>query len=246
MHCGYRHHQPAVGDAGRARDSCRHLRADQDRRTGLLERPRVDADVVELPVATVMRDAVFGPQPANDLDALGEPAHPLDHRHLEDGELLGPIAEPHAEHESPARDQVEEGADLRQLDRVVQRKEDEVGPHPHSFDLGGQALEHRQQWKVVEAGSDVVLSAPDRVESQPANQPRLLQQLGEAAGGIVGGRMLRIQVDAELHRLRRAQVRRIAAMLKPVVMSMEPATRSATLRKRGRVARKPMRPASAP
>jgi hypothetical protein len=96
----------------------------------------MDADVVELPVASMVRDAVLGPEAANDLDALRETAHALGHRHLEDGELLGPVAEPDTKHEPPARNHVQEGADLGQLNRVVQRQQDQVRPHPHPLDLG--------------------------------------------------------------------------------------------------------------
>jgi hypothetical protein len=45
----------------------------------------------------------------------------------------------------------------------------------------------------------MVLASPDRVETERADQPRLLHRLGEAAVGIVAGRVLRVQVDAELH-----------------------------------------------
>src|SRR5216683_871813 len=72
------------------------------------------------------------PEPPDDLHALGEPAHPLPQRHPEDRELLRAVAEPHAQHEAPAGDHVEKGPDLRDLHRVVQRQQHQVGPDGES------------------------------------------------------------------------------------------------------------------
>jgi hypothetical protein len=51
----------------------------------------------------------------------------------------------------------------------------------------------------VESGRGVVLATPDRVEAERADEAHLLHRLGEAPGRIVAGRVLRVQVDAELH-----------------------------------------------
>ena len=146
-----------------------------------------------------MRDPVLGPEPADDLDALDEPAHPLGHRHPEERELLGPVAEAHAEEEPPAGDHVEEGADLGHLDRVVERQEDQVRPHPEPVGLGGEPLEEREEREVVEPRRGMVLPAPDRVEPERPDEAHLLHRLGESARGIVPGRVLRVHIDAELH-----------------------------------------------
>jgi len=79
-----------------------------------------NADPLELPVAPPMGHPILRPQAPDDLDAFGQPADPLGHRDPEGGELLGPVAEPHPEQEASACHHVEEGADLRHLDRVVQ------------------------------------------------------------------------------------------------------------------------------
>ena len=128
-----------------------------------------------------------------------EPAHALGHGHAEDGELLGAVAEPHAQHEPAAGEHVEEGADLRDLDGVVQRQEHEVGAEGEALGLGGEALQHGQEREVVEARRRVVLAAPDRVEAERADEARLLERLREAARGIVAGGVLRVEIDAELH-----------------------------------------------
>jgi hypothetical protein len=166
-------------------------------------RARADGDVVEAPVPAAVRDLVLGPEPPDDLHTLGEPAHPLRHRHPEDGELLRPVAEAHAQHEPAPGDDVEEGADLRDLHRVVERQQHQVGADLEPRHLRRQSLEHRQQREVVEARRRVMLPAPDRIEPERADQARLLQRLREAARRIVARRVLRVQVDAEFHGWRR-------------------------------------------
>jgi hypothetical protein len=139
------------------------------------------------------------PEPPDSLHALGQPAHPLRHRDAEDRELLRPVAEAHAEEEPAAGEHVEERAHLRDLHRVVQREQDEVGADLEPRHLRGQPLQHGQQREVVEAGGDVVLAAPDRVEAERADQARLLHRLREPARRIVARRVLRVEIDAELH-----------------------------------------------
>ena len=199
VHARHRHHEPAIGDAGGAGDAGGHLRAHQDGRARPLDGARANREVLEAPVPSAMRDLVLGPQPPDDLHALGEPAHPLRHRHPEDRELFRAVAEPHAQHEAPPGDHVEEGADLRDLHRVVQRQQHQVGPDGEARHLRGQPLQHRQQRKIVEPRRGVVLPTPDRVEPEGMDQPRLLQRLGKPPRRIIGGRMLRVEVDPELH-----------------------------------------------
>jgi hypothetical protein len=52
----------------------------------------------------------------------------------------------------------------------------------------------------VEAGHEVVLAGPDRIEAERADEPRLLQRLGESPGRIVALAMLRVEIDAEIRR----------------------------------------------
>ena len=63
-------------------------------------------------------------------DLSGKPADPLRHRHTEDLVLLGPIAKPHSKQEPAARNDIQKGAALRKLDRVVQGKQGQVGADP--------------------------------------------------------------------------------------------------------------------
>ena len=146
-----------------------------------------------------MRDPVFAPQPADDLDGLGEPAHALRHGHTEYLELLRAIAEFDAEQELAAGDDVKKGADFGQLDRIVQRQQRDVGPDPQALGLRGEPMQQRQLRKEVEARGDVVLAGPDRVKAERADKAHLLHRFGETAGGIVACRVLRVQVDANLH-----------------------------------------------
>src|SRR4029453_1884873 len=139
------------------------------------------------------------PQAADDLHALGEPAHPLGDSYAEDGELLPAIAQPDAKREPPPGGHVEKGGDLRDLDGIVQGEQDQVGAEGEALRLRGQALQHGQQREVVEARRGVVLAAPDRVEAERADHARLLERLREAARGVVADGMLRVQIHPELH-----------------------------------------------
>jgi hypothetical protein len=145
-----------------------------------------------------MRDPVFAPQPPDDLDGLGEPAHALRHGHTEYLVLLGPIAESDAKQEVAASDDVQKGAGFRQLDRIVQRQQRNVGPDPQALGLPGEPMQQRQLWKEVEARGDVVLAGPDRVKAERMNKAHLLQRFGETTGRIIACRVLRVQVDAKL------------------------------------------------
>jgi hypothetical protein len=51
----------------------------------------------------------------------------------------------------------------------------------------------------------MVLAAPDRVEAERADEPRLLDRLREAPRRVVGLRMLRVQVDPALQDERRVR-----------------------------------------
>jgi hypothetical protein len=98
-----------------------------------------------------MRDPVFAPQPPNDLDGLGEPAHALRHRYTEYLKLLGSIAESDAKQGLAARDDVQKGAAFRQFDRIVQRQQRDVGPETQALGLRGQPVQQRQLWEELEA-----------------------------------------------------------------------------------------------
>src|SRR5438445_337189 len=69
----------------------------------------------------------------------------------------------------------------------------------HCSGRAGQQERHVRE--IVEARHEVVLAGPDRIEAERADEPRLLQRLGEPPGGIVALAMLRVQIDAELHGL---------------------------------------------
>jgi hypothetical protein len=51
----------------------------------------------------------------------------------------------------------------------------------------------------MEARRDMMLARPDRVETQGAGEPYLLERLGEPTLSIIARRMLRVEINAELH-----------------------------------------------
>src|SRR5262249_27096569 len=102
------------------------------------------------------------------------------------------------EQEAPAGDDVHEGADLGDLDRVVQGQEDQVGADRKAGCFDGDALEQRQLRIKMETRRRVMLARPDRIEAERADQPRLLERLGEPPRRIVALGMLRVEINAEL------------------------------------------------
>jgi hypothetical protein len=82
----------------------------------------------------------------------------------------------------------------------VERQQGYVGADPKALSCGGDGLEQRQLREEVEAWGDMMLARRDRIEAERANKAHLLQSFGIAASGIVACRVLRVQVDAELHR----------------------------------------------
>ena len=194
-----RHRRPAISNLAGPLDGGVHMRGDDDGRARLGRRLRPDGQVLELIMAALVRDFVFGPQALDDFDVLGEARHAALHVDAEHGELFRPVAQPHAEQEPAAGDDVHEGSDLGQFDRIVQRQQHDIRADFEAFGFGGEPLEHRQQGIVMIVVGDVMLAAPDRIEAELFDQPDLLDRLGKPPRRIVGGWMLRVQINPELH-----------------------------------------------
>src|SRR5262245_20342154 len=146
-----------------------------------------------------MGDALFGPQPTDEANSLAKAAHALGHGYAVDGILLRAIAKADAKQELAASDDIHEGADLGELDWVVQRQQQDVGAEPKPLGVGRQALQQAKLREEVEAGCDVVLACPDRIKTERADQADLLHCLGKAAGRILAHRVLRVEIDTEPH-----------------------------------------------
>ena len=106
-----------------------------------------DAHVLDGEVAARIAHRLTCPEPLDDLEALREPAHTRA-RILSQGTILGvAVAEPHAEDEAAPRDHVEGGKLLRDVDRMVQGKQEEAGAQGHGAAHGGESEGDGDGWK---------------------------------------------------------------------------------------------------
>ena len=97
-----------VGDQPRIADVCGaphrglHQARHPHRRPALLQRPQADAVVLHRVEPALERDAILGPQPSHQRDALGEPWRAMPQRDAERVELPRPVAKTNPKHELPA------------------------------------------------------------------------------------------------------------------------------------------------
>ena len=145
-------------------------------------------------------DLVLGPEALDDLQALLEPPQALALRHLERIELDLAIAQPHAEDEVAAPDDVERGDALGHLDRVVKIDEQHAGDAGHLSRLGRQAREEGNELELAHAFAQVVLAGADRVPAAIPRQARHRELLVERGHHVGTERVLVGDEDADLHR----------------------------------------------
>src|SRR6266850_4731255 len=198
---GHDHHVVAVPPGPDERLDRRH-RGDPDRGVRLLDRPRIEVDVAEAVELTVVGDAILGPEPPDDVEALLEPGAALVHAHAEDLELLRDEGAPEAHVETAVAEVVQHRQLGGQLDRVVEGRDH--GPGDRSDPVGagrdGRQEDHGIR-RVAAVVVEVVLDGLDRVEAEPVGALDQAQTVGEIRRGrIVGGPERREEVEAELHR----------------------------------------------
>jgi len=143
-------------------------------------------------------DPILVPQALYDLYSFREPACTLRHRHTVDGVFLGAITQANTEQEPAPTHHVHKRADFGQLDRIVEGQQGNVRADPKPFGLGRSPLQQRKLREEVETRRDVMFAGPYRVEAERANEPNLLNCLGEPADRIVALRVLGVEIDAEL------------------------------------------------
>src|SRR5690349_15838474 len=103
-----------------------------------------------------MTDVVLAPQPPNKPDRFREASDAFRHRHAVDGVFLGSVAKADAEQEATTACDVEEGRDLGQFNRIVQRQQGYIGAEPQALSLGRDPLQQGQLREEMEAWGDVV------------------------------------------------------------------------------------------
>ncbi|WP_275693169.1 hypothetical protein [Nocardioides sp. TF02-7] len=121
--------------------------------------------VLELPVPAVVGDRVLGPQLLQQLQRLVEPARALLERHVEVVELLPPVAEPGAEHQTALGHHVEGRDLLGEQHRVVERRDHDVGDEADvRLHLGREPRHQRHRLQPAEVAVQEVLADREVVE----------------------------------------------------------------------------------
>ncbi len=191
-------YEPRVGKPGGAPHGGVAVRRHPDRGSRRLHRPGRQAGALQTVAVPLRRHLVALEQPPHDVELLAEDADPP-LRRAERGGLLGAVAEPDAEHEAPAGDDVERRRLLGHLDRVQEREEEDSGSDAHVARLRREAGEERHRLEHLERRRQEVLAGEDRVEAGVAHEAHLLEVLGEPGGRILPGRVLRGYEETEAH-----------------------------------------------
>ena len=166
---------------------------------GLLHRLERDRRVVEREMRACHGHAVLGPEADDGLEVLFEPRHPLRLRRAETLELHLAIAEPGAEDHAPARHHVEGGDLLGDIQRLVQREQDDPRQQPATRRLGHEAREQRHLLVLLQRVGGVVHTRGEDVEPQLVREPRLGAEVREPRVHVLAAAELAADEESVLH-----------------------------------------------
>src|SRR6266545_2196742 len=192
-------HQPGVAETRGAPDAGIAVGGEPDRRARALERAHRDARAAQAEVAALVGDGLAAPQPLDDLEALDQTTDALLRVVPHCQVLDAAVPEADTEDQVAVRNHVERRELLGDLDRVVQREQENAGAECHAPGVGGEAREGRDRLEVRERIGEIVLARPDRAEPDCARKPDLLDVLAEAGRLRLLGEMLNGEAEAELH-----------------------------------------------
>src|SRR5271154_4828697 len=139
-------------------------------------RPRQHAHVAQLEILSLETESLPGPRPLENLDRLQRTAESLRARHAEALELLGAVAEPNPEPQPAARDYVDEGCVLGQLQRMPERREQDVGAHADSRRARGDSGSGGRQGGQIAVVGEVMFGEPNGIEAELLGRLNLRQR----------------------------------------------------------------------
>ena len=192
---------PGIGEARHALDHLVVAGRHHDRRAGLLEGARGEADVVQVEVRAVKGHRLLGPQPLHHLEGFEKAGQPPAPGNPEGVELDVAVAEADAEHEAAAADHVQGGDGLGHVHRLLERQQHDAGAERHVPGFSCHARQDRHGLHVLERRGEVVLAGADVVKARLPGQPHRLQQLREPLAEVIAHRMLHRQRQPETHSL---------------------------------------------
>src|SRR5215469_5747615 len=91
------------------------------------DRPRQDMRIAELEMLALEAERLAGPRAFQNFDGLQRPAQPFLARDLKTLELLLAVAQSDSQPQPPVRDDVDKRGVLRQAQRMIKRREQDVG-----------------------------------------------------------------------------------------------------------------------
>ena len=179
--------QQVVALARRAADRLLAAGAEPERRVRLLDRARLDDDVVELPALAVMGKAAWRrPRLADHLHGFVEPLGRLLGRDAEAGELVAAVALADAEIEAAVRQQVEGRRLLGDEDRVVPGQHDDRGAETDALGTGRQVGEQAHRGRDLAKAGEMVLDQEDARKAELLGLDHVVDEI--VVGVAVAGR----------------------------------------------------------
>jgi hypothetical protein len=156
-----------VALAGRQPDGRLAGGRDPDRRVRRLERQGLDDDVVEVPVAAVVREPVAGgPGPEQDVECLAETGVGVCLVHVEAAELGVAVALAYPQVDPAARYHVQRRGLLGEQDRVVPGQHQHPRLQAQGRRAGGDTRLQHQRGRHLVPAAEVVLDQERRLEPQ--------------------------------------------------------------------------------
>ena len=178
--------QQVVAIARGAADRLRAAGAEPERRMRLLDRARLDDDIVVAPaLALIGEPAGRGPRLADYFHRLVEALGRLLGRDAEAGKFVRAITFADAEIEPPVRQEIEGRGLLGDEDRVVPRQDDDGGAEPDALGPRRQIGEHAHRRRHLAKPGEMVLDQKDARKAEPLGLDDIIDKvvIGRAVAG---------------------------------------------------------------
>src|ERR1700689_502905 len=144
--------------------------------------PRQHAHVSEFEILAVKTESLSSPRQLENLDSLKRAAESLRARHAEALEFLGTVAQTNPKSQAAARDYIDEGRVLGQLQRMEKRRQQDVGA---DGDAGGARRDRSRrghQRRQIPVVSEMMLCEPDGIEADLLGGLNLRERLAIEIG----------------------------------------------------------------
>src|ERR1700722_2667029 len=128
---------------------------------------RQHAYVSEVEILSFETESFTGPRSLENLDGFERTAESLCARDAEAFEFLGTVAETNPETQPAARDYTDEPRALGQLQRMIERRQQNVGADGDAGRSRRDSRSRRHQRGQVTVVGEMMLGEPDGIEAEP-------------------------------------------------------------------------------